>query len=61
MWRILLSLVRPLADAARFASQIGSEMVGQKVALKAAEDGTPVVLELGGKVRVSAQIVARRR
>lgn len=29
--------------------QIGSEQVGQKVALKGAEVGTPVLLELGGK------------
>jgi len=33
-----------------FFVQIGSEEVGKKVALKAAEVGTPVLLELGGKV-----------
>ena len=31
---------------------IGSEQVGKKVAVKGAEAGTPVVLELGGKVRL---------
>lgn len=31
------------------SAQIGSEGIGKKVALKAAEVGTPVLLELGGK------------
>lgn len=37
----------PTADSS--CTQIGSEEVGKKVALKAAEVGTPVLLELGGK------------